>query len=306
MTTVAICAITFHRPRGLDRLLHGIAALEVPDDVDLRVVIVDNDPEASATTTLDAHAATFPWSLVTGVQPERGIPAARNLSVQLAGDVDFVAFIDDDEVPSPGWLGALLDAQRRSGAAAVMGPVEPAFEEEPPRWVVEGDFFARDHHVDGEEMAFGTTSNALVARAVLSDDGAPFDVRMTLTGGSDSHLFQRVRLAGHRIVWAEAAAVTELNPPSRVSVRWLCLRQYRRGITRSTNLRLLEDSRRRRAKRFAYGASEVVVGLAVAVTAVRGGKVALVRGLRRTGYGAGMVAGLFGVQYQEYATVHGR
>ena len=64
------------------------------------------------------------------VEGRRGIPQARNAAVAVALErADFVAFIDDDEVPSPLWLAELLRlraelARRRddpAGAAADLG-----------------------------------------------------------------------------------------------------------------------------------------------------------------------------------------
>ena len=42
-------------------------------------------------------------------EPAPGISAGRNRALDEAGDADLLSFIDDDEVPRPGWLSALID-----------------------------------------------------------------------------------------------------------------------------------------------------------------------------------------------------
>src|SRR5919107_3475810 len=107
---VAVCACTYLRPRGLARLLEGLAALEVPDGVAVEVVIVDNDAAGSGRSVVDAAREGFPFPLRYVVEPARGIVAARNAAVAEAsadGPVP-VAFLDDDEWPAPRWLAELL------------------------------------------------------------------------------------------------------------------------------------------------------------------------------------------------------
>ena len=73
----------------------------------------------------------MPWQLVYAVEPRRGIPFGRNTAVRTAGDVDFVAFLDDDETADPAWLVELLRVQRTTGADVVTGTVLPVFEAGP-------------------------------------------------------------------------------------------------------------------------------------------------------------------------------
>ena len=65
-----------------------------------RFVVVDNDADESSRAVVTA--AKLPWPVVYVVEPERGIPFARNRAVREAADSDFVVFIDDDEIPEPG------------------------------------------------------------------------------------------------------------------------------------------------------------------------------------------------------------
>lgn len=305
---VAICLLTLHRPDGLRDVLRGIAALDLPVDASVEVVVVDNDPDRSAEPVVAAEAPSVPWPVRYEVEPQRGIPYGRNRAVDVArlGGADLVAFIDDDEVPEPPWLVELLRARAATGADVVTGPVLPVFDGEPPAWVVAGGFFDRPRYADLSPIHYARTSNVLIDMELLVEPWPPFDVRFGLNGGDDTHFFLRVRLGGATLVWADRAIVTERVPASRISVRWLVRRAYRRGNTLSLCLRDLQDTWPRRGRRLAASVRHVLGGLARSATALWGGRSAAVRGVAQVAYGCGLATGLVGIRYDEYRTIHGR
>ncbi len=308
MPSVAVCALTYLRPVGLRRLLDALSHLDVDpgSPANIRVLIVDNDPQGSARAVVDDPTLRIPWPVEYFVEPERGIPAGRNTAVRLAGDVDFVAFIDDDEVPAPRWLAELLRVQRLTGADVVTGPVVPRFETDPPSWAARGGFYASPRFPTGASMAWATTSNVLISSEALGGDQPPFHPGMRLSGGSDTHFFMRAHRTGRRMVWADEAVVAEYIPASRATLRWLLRREFRRGITLSTCLRDLDLTPWRVARRVAHGGVRIMQGLGQTALAVVGGQRQAVRGLGTMSFGAGLLAGLTGVSYQEYRVVHGR
>ena len=301
---VAVCACTFLRPRGLARLLEGLADVEVPSGVAVEVVIVDNDPAGSGLPGVGGARPGFPFPLRYVVEPVPGIVAARNAAVAAAGPVDAVAFLDDDEWPSPPWLAELVRVGEESGAAVVTGTVEPVFDEEPPRWARAGRFFERPRHPDGARIHYARTSNVLIDRTALAVHDPPFEDTGS-DGGEDTLLFHRVHLAGLPIVWADRATVHEAVPPSRVSPRWIVSRQYRYGLTRSAVLRALGGSPGHTLRRAGLGVLTVLRGLVQLVGAVRGGRAAAVRAAGTVALGVGLVLGLFGVGHDQYRRVHG-
>jgi GT2 family glycosyltransferase len=304
---VAVCALTLHRPRGLDALLTSLAKLDDPGpDHAVTVVIVDNDPEKSAREVVERWQAAMPWQLVYVAEHRRGIPFGRNAAVRTAGDVDFIAFLDDDEVADPNWLVELLSVQRAAGADVVTGTVLPMFEEDPPAWALEGRFFERPRFATGQRITYARTSNVLIAARVFpAGDPAPFNEAMGLSGGDDTHFFLRAWLQGHCIVWADEAVVHELVPASRTTTRWLLNREYRRGNTLSLCLRDLQDSPWRRVRRTGLGLLNIGRGAAAALIGVVRGRAAVLTGLQRIWFGAGLLTGLVGLRYDEYAIIHG-
>ena len=303
MTEVAICVATMHRPQGLSRLLASLARLHVPPDVLVRVVVVDNDAKESARATV-AAVTDFPFALQYVIEPKRGIPFARNTGVGSAGDCDWIAFVDDDETVAPCWLAELIRVARTYEADVVTGTVLPEFTEPPPHWAVDGAFYQRPRFKTGTPLTYARTSNALVAQRLLSGD-APFSEAMRNNGGDDTHFFQRVHMAGGAIVWADDAIVTETVPASRVRPWWLIRRSFRRGNTLSLCLRDLEDSWHRRIKRVLASVAHFVAGTAQILSGVFRGRVAVIRGVQRVAFAAGLVTGLVGHSFQEYAVTHG-
>ena len=307
LVTVAVCALTYHRPEGLQALLEGLRNLRVPAGYRTELVIVDNDPDGSGGLVV-RRAGPMPMPVTYEIERRPGISAGRNHAVRLAraADADLVAFLDDDEVPDPGWLEELLAVQRSSGAGVVTGPVLPRFTAPPPAWVRRGRFFERPRYPSGTPIHYARTSNVLIAADVFPTDDEPFAESFGLSGGEDTHFFLRARLAGHRIVWADEARVVESVPDQRMTTSWLVRREYRRGNTLSLCLRDLRGSPLRYARRVAQGAFRIVQGLALLAGALLGGRAAAVRGLQRIAFGLGLVTGLAGLRYDEYRTAASR
>lgn len=308
---LAICLITFRRPRSLARLLTALARQAEEPGAPRRVtlVVVDNDPEGSAGPVVEAVRAEFPWPIIPSFEPRRGIPAARNRSVALAlaGDADALVFIDDDEEPAAGWLRALVDTQRAHEADVVSGRVQPRFEQPPPSWAVRGGFFQPMHFRTGTVLPSASTSNTLVRRAVFAGGTTPFDEAMALTGGSDTRFFRRCVREGWLIVAGAEAVVFDCLPAARVSVRWVLLRAMRHAMTLAEHT--LEQAGgptlRPRLYLAAKGLYWVVRGLAALPGALLGRPDRAVRAAWWLARGIGVALSLAGVRCHDYRRVHG-
>jgi glycosyltransferase involved in cell wall biosynthesis len=297
---VAICIATYQRPDGLDRLLAGIAAQELSDPAPhMRVVVVDND--AAGTTSqavIDRWRPRLP-ELILEREPRQGISFARNRALDAAGEPDFVAFIDDDEVPAVDWLEQLLRVQRAYGADVVRGPVIPHFANQPEPWILAGGFFDRPRHPTGTEVEIAYTHNTLLRWNPYGRD-LRFSPRYARSGGSDTHFFTLARRRGARIVWCDEAVVAEWNPPARQTVKWLAKRQYRIGLVRSAldaELHLVEAPRLRSA-RVAY--RRMLRGALLLGRNARGPRHEQVDAILWFASGLGRLAGLLGFWFEEY------
>jgi len=114
---VSVVIATRDRPARLPALLDAIAS---QSGVHVEAIVVDDGSKEGMPRHLPA---SFPLRAIRLDAP-RGPAAARNAGWPLA-QAPLVAFTDDDCVPAPGWLEALVFAHRRAPGAVLQGRTEP-------------------------------------------------------------------------------------------------------------------------------------------------------------------------------------
>ena len=309
--TVAVCAATYRRPHGLERLLYGLDALVFAEgrEPDLRVIIVDNDPEGSGARVCKDIGSRIRWPLLVEIEPKRGISFARNRALALAGDAaEFIAFIDDDEEPDPRWLDELLRVQAAYQADVVTGPVIPRFCAPPPSWMQRGGFFERPRVPTGTRVDYARTGNVLFRAKLPREANITFNEALALTGGEDTYFFRQLARAGASMVFANEAIVYDWVPPSRANASWLLRREFRLGNSLAIIDREIPGTLGVILVRAAKGIGRIALGLCalpLAVFSGRHAKAAAVRALKGVWRGAGMLTGLCGFRYEEYRRVTG-
>lgn len=303
---VSICVITYQRPRGLRRLLEGLNRLTFNkiEPPNLEVIVIDNDSSGSACQLCKEIESNFQWILKYGSEPQRGISYARNKSIScVSPDADFIATIDDDEVPKPSWLEQLLLVQQEYNADVVTGPVIARFEEDIPEWLKKGKFFEPLRKPTGHPMQVAFTNNVLVRAEILRKLDKVFDDRFAITGGEDSHLFMRLCRDGYKIVWANEAIVCEWVPKSRTKLTWILRRNFHGWSAQSLLERELYPSIKVQVIRLAKGSGLILLGLIGLLPSLVRGKPAAIAALLNICRGAGTFAGFLGIRYEEYKNV---
>ncbi len=226
---ITICVCTFQRPGMLGKLLEALEQQQTSGAFTFSIVVTDNDSRRSAQPVVDAFAAKSRIAVTYSCEPRQNIALARNEAVKHAAG-DFIAFIDDDEFPDKGWLAAMLDTCERYQASGVLGPVRPHFDEPPPQWIVDGQFFERPEHPTGRIMEWEEcrTGNLLFRRRILDGVEPVFNPEFG-TGGEDKDFFMRMTRSGHIFRWCNEGAVYETVPKERWKRSYLLKRALLRG-----------------------------------------------------------------------------
>jgi mycofactocin glycosyltransferase len=210
------------RPDALRRLLAALRA--DPATASVPVVVVDDG---------SAVPVTAPGARVVRHPAPRGPAAARNAGLRAAG-TPFVAFLDSDCVPQPGWLERLrphLDDPRLAVVAPRIVALDPcahgvalpgggswfaAYEAA----VSALDMGPRPAAVRPGSAVSYVPSAALLVRRESVGDG--FDEAMRVA--EDVDLVWRLGAAGWRVRYEPAAAVAHAHPGT--TVEWLRRRAF--------------------------------------------------------------------------------
>jgi glycosyltransferase involved in cell wall biosynthesis len=213
----------------LAKLLSTLETQQTDGEFTLSVVVVDNDRQRSAEATALEATSRGALQISYCVEPEQNIARARNAAVRHSHG-DYLAFIDDDEVPSDRWLLTALRFCSESGIDGVLGPVRPYFDHEPPAWLIKGRFCERPEPPTGHLLAWRETrtGNVLLRRRLVEKDAEPFCVAFG-SGGEDQEFFKRMMERGAVFRWCNEAPVYELVPPERCRRMYLLKRALRRG-----------------------------------------------------------------------------
>ncbi len=302
---ITICALTYRRPDGLKRLLRGLASQQFTGEPPtVKVLIVDNNPDASAKQLCERWKDRLDLSLSYVHEPRRGIPQARNTALEAAEpDTDWIAFIDDDEVPTPQWLDRLLWGQRTYNADVVAGAVVPHFPAPSPEWVRRGGFFDLARHPTGTRLRDAYTNNVMFRAELAKALDLRFDEAYGV--GEDTHFFRRIDQAGYKIIWVDEALVLEWIDPNRINDRWLIERRYLHGLTEaliardlSTNAGSMPGVLLAAARRGVVGGTMLALGRLVPHHVTLSAK-------RRIAYAIGLLEGLLNASRPEHTLPHG-
>lgn len=223
--TIAIC--TFRRPDRLARLLATLAEQRAEargQTVD--VLVVDNDPDRSARGPAEEYGATY------AAESRPGVAYARNAALRLVpAEADALVFFDDDQLPDPGWLAALVACHIDDPTSLWSGPVQGETFPDPPAWARDYWPWRRAEQVDGASLAAAGAGNLLIPRRVLDRSDCGFLAEEFPRVGEDTELTSRLVGAGVSLRYAARAGAHEDVPVDRRTVSWVLDRAAASGAT---------------------------------------------------------------------------
>lgn len=222
----SVCIATYRRPSLLEKLLGSLDNQVLPQGVAMEIIVVDNDADKTAEPIVRKSQHMSRNRLSYFNQPLKNISLTRNMAVEKASG-EYILFIDDDEVASPQWVTHLMKTMDAYDADGVFGPVIPELSPETPPWM--RDLFYRYSSTTGGKAESKWTGNCILKASVVKEMREPFDPRYGITGGEDTHLFDRLEHQGARFVFCQEAWVSEYLPPSKTRPSSLFLRGLKGG-----------------------------------------------------------------------------
>ena len=236
--SVVLCS--HGRPAYLRACLAGLASQSRQG---LELLVVDSASPPAEAAAIKKLAAAAGARLLRTDQP--GLSLARNLGLAEAG-ASWVAFLDDDAVPEPGWAAALLNriARLPERAAALGGRILPAWEAPLPGWwppslrgvltIIEWEGFGEvgadlpdSIEIYGANMAFAVGP----LREVGGFAESLGRVGNRLLSGEEVEVVASLRARGYRAFYEGAAAVRHSIQRDRLRPGWLLSRLLWQGAT---------------------------------------------------------------------------
>jgi succinoglycan biosynthesis protein ExoM len=231
---IDVCICSYKRAE----IVSTLAAIKKQTGIEglnVRVIVADNTAGADSRSLILDAANRLGLQLTYVHAPASNIAIARNSCLENA-NAEWLAFIDDDEVPGTEWLKQLYDEAMQGGWDAVLGPVLAVYPEGAPQWMIQSDFHSTFPVRRGGLIETAYTGNILFRRRFVNDHVLRFQEELGRSGGEDEELFYRFYDAGGRIGYASEAAVYERVPIDRTRIRWLSRRNFRAGQSHGARL----------------------------------------------------------------------
>lgn len=222
MESIAICICTYNRYEGLRNLLQRLSIIDNPAELQISIIVIDNDSSGTASKIRSEFKEIHYF-----VENEIGVSFARNRAVIEAKkiDVDYIAFLDDDEIPNENWLVDMIMTIKKYDADIVAGPVIPVL---PKELQVFLPFMTRKRHLTGTPIEYWGAGNILLRIGVFDRIGF-FSVDYSERGGEDTQFSARCKRQDLQMVWSDSAIVFEPTDAKRANPKWLAKRAYNAG-----------------------------------------------------------------------------
>lgn len=235
---MVIC--TYNRAAELNAVLRALSHQLNGPAFEWRLLVVDNASTDDTATVVERHrkqAGLLGLSYVYEAKP--GLTAARHRGM-METDAPWVAFVDDDNHLTPGWLDAMASAIRSHPAAGGIGGAVVLDWETPPPSYLDGFGFCFAEQLGGEtdRLVDSLAGAGMVLRREAVVKSGWLDcpliadrVGKKLVSGGDVELAQRVRAAGYELWVTSKAVLHHRIPVTRMTRRYLLRMNFELGVS---------------------------------------------------------------------------
>ncbi|MBO9595991.1 MAG: glycosyltransferase [Niabella sp.] len=182
---ISVVIPTYRRPQLLARCLAALAA-QTLNEAWFEVIVICDGPDPATTSLLSAFWKTAAIKTEYIVLPRNMGPAAARNAGWMHAHGKYIAFTDDDCIPDPKWLEAILNAFETGKGQAFHGKVKVPMPQRPT------DHEWNTHLLEDAQFI---TANAACTKAALLKTGG-FDERFRMAWREDSDLEFALRDTG--------------------------------------------------------------------------------------------------------------
>src|SRR5687767_12957191 len=242
---------TYNRQDLLPLTLNSLLAAEIPSELEVRIIVVDNNSTDGTRQVVESFQKKFGERIQYCFEPQQGRSHALNAGIT-ATSGELVGTIDDDEEIERNWYKTLFAAFRDRQLDFIGGPYVPRWSISPPEWLPSA-YGGVVGWVDGgeQEVPFDRSypgilmgGNAVFKRSVLSKVGlyATWLGRTDkgLLTGEDEELYGRLLAHGAKGVYLPNLIIYHHIPAERVTKSYFRRWCFWRGVS----LGLLHRTRR--------------------------------------------------------------
>jgi glycosyltransferase involved in cell wall biosynthesis len=248
---LTVCICTHDRPRYLRDCLEGLERQTAGRD---RFAVQVVDSASGDRDVLAALAKAHGARLIRVERP--GVSLARNAGAW-AARTRYIAYIDDDAIPAPDWVEAILAAIARPGRppALIGGQILPKWEAPLPGWwpaSLRGVLSIIEHEGEGEyrtgsvpkglePYAANMVVNVLSLLAAGGFGSGIGRYGHSLLSDEEVQLAWMLQDAGHSVRYDSRIVVHHQIQARRLRPEWLLSRLYWQGASTVLTRRLLAN-----------------------------------------------------------------
>lgn len=242
MIKLSLLIATYNRADRLIETLESVVAQDAPAELWECVVVNNNSTDCTA-ERFAAFAAAHPqYNLRMVEEHNQGLSYARNRGIRESIG-EYMAIIDDDERIVPEFISAYISLfDTVPEAVAGGGPIVPVYPAGRPAWMscfterpIANTMYLGDRVREFPEGHIPGGGNMAIRRSAVKRYGV-FDISLgrvgtSLTGGEESDLFERLRLAEAKYYYTPKAVMYHIIPAEKLSRGYFSRLSYNIGVS---------------------------------------------------------------------------
>ncbi len=244
--SVIIC--THNRAFLLPEVLNSLEKTEMPENIEIELVIVDNACSDNSFQVITEHVKKSKFKIHPLKEPKQGKTFALNTAINNAAG-DLLAFVDDDHIVSPGYFKAIRSAAANYPDCNIFcGRITPNWDGTEPPWIHDDtrypirpfpipNFNMGDSVLEvqlDKGMFIPGAGNLVIKRSVFKNVGL-FSEEFgpkghNLQGGEDLEFIRRALKHGERLMYIPEILQYHHVDKNKLTLNYLIKKAYYRSM----------------------------------------------------------------------------